>query len=914
MPMGGGWTFADTYPFGTIGDSCGDGTWHYTVYDIQSSVPLARIPSGVGLGAELRVDANGCSQPNSITDWCSCHLDPTWPVKHASAFGVWSWMYEPIVPSELLVTATPDTLGADATASLAVRLIDDHGYEVDLDEADGVDDATPVTLTAPADSAAARGLVLGGAAPAPEVTTTYGAARGGAVGYAAGSDSLLYDTPVTVSAVSGGYAGSGRLVLRGTGGAGPDSLAIDLAAATLPCGDSTLVTVRGLLDDAELPLPDSAGVEIARSDSVHVAVSVGGVVGAPVTAAALADSTVYVVTQMCEDVEGELDVTLEVAVDAPWAEGGVLVASGTFRLRPPVAPVLDLVVTPDVLGRGGEAELALSEPVPPDETVTLSVADPSVGGFVVEPPVAVRASTSSDPPPSLATTVGMLPSVRFRVADDAPLGPVVLTAALGGGASADGSLEVSASPALFLRQDNTVLPADSCLMVSRTVPSVRSLPPPPVAYAGAPSSGADPYAYRVEAASTSAGTHTFRVEINPGQPGALAVTYPAVSGSGIDAGRFRTNQSFRLVSNAAPPTGADPGGVYDDAFAGDQTLLVRLGDVVRASLINASGGVVATADQTVGCASSLPTGHAHAVRTAELYVRNYVGVSSQPAVMAERASEDWAQGAVRFEFPPGNVGSDVVGVENILVVQGDAAAAGNIEIDVTAGGAPAVRVTVQILATDSERQVAEKIAAAINAKPSLTAESREFYPRGPNVNKGNWVLTNKGTDVIYSVALNAVGVSLPSAVLHYPPNTSPDFFGDSEMEAIAWNFRNGSSSSVHVFVLQDGSFGSSSGGGGINGRTVIRGDFASKSVVFIAESAMNGDDATNPMTFGHELGHALGVRHYTYSSGPPVPLRYKSNLMYEFSPSGGDNEVLDARKRLVQQQVDLARGSVLLKP
>lgn len=117
-----------------------------------------------------------------------------------------------------------------------------------------------------------------------------------------------------------------------------------------------------------------------------------------------------------------------------------------------------------------------------------------------------------------------------------------------------------------------------------------------------------------------------------------------------------------------------------------------------------------------------------------------------------------------------------------------------------------------------------------------------------------------------------------------------------------------------MFVIPDGSFGVDPNGNTISGQTTTKGELVSKSAVFMAESGMNGDDATNPMTFGHELGHALGVTHYKYGFRPPVPVSYKRNLMYEFAPSGGDDEVLTARKRLVQEQIDTARSSVFLQP
>lgn len=98
-----------------------------------------------------------------------------------------------------------------------------------------------------------------------------------------------------------------------------------------------------------------------------------------------------------------------------------------------------LVVTPDTLGRGGEAGVALSEPAPPPLPVTLSVEDPAYGGFVTVP---APGDAPVPPQPSLSTTAGELSTVRFRVADDAPLGTVTLGALFPDGSSLEGSLTV----------------------------------------------------------------------------------------------------------------------------------------------------------------------------------------------------------------------------------------------------------------------------------------------------------------------------------------------------------------------------------------------------------------------------------------------------------------------------------------
>ena len=367
-PLAPGWTYSRTYPIGDFnGSACGTLDLHYTEFSTEPSAVFARIPAYANVNARLALESDGCERPNSVTDWCPCYLARPGPVKWTRGFSIRSPQFIPIVPNALLVTPAPDTLSAGEASGLALRLIDAHGYEVRLTEVSGFDTGTPVTLTAPADSAAGRGLVIGGA-PTASVTTTYGAARGGAVDYAAGADSLLYDTPVTVSATGGGYSGAGRLVLRGTAGAGPDSLVADAADPAVPCGDSTAVLLDGFLDGELRPLPDSARVTLTVVDSVRAAVSYGGTRARALTvpAVALRDSTVRLVTQNCDDVAGEVPLAVEVTVEAPWAEGGTLTTTLTVPLVPRDDALSLTFGAGTVLGPGEATQLSLGGAAPSD--------------------------------------------------------------------------------------------------------------------------------------------------------------------------------------------------------------------------------------------------------------------------------------------------------------------------------------------------------------------------------------------------------------------------------------------------------------------------------------------------------------------------------------------------------------------
>ncbi|MEL6616714.1 MAG: hypothetical protein AAFQ43_13310, partial [Bacteroidota bacterium] len=328
------------------GSTCGDDDWFYTSFEPVSSLLILRYPDERGLAVRLTLDEAHCDKPNSITNWCPCYLDSAPVVKWTEGFDLKTYP-EPITPSDLHVAATPDSLAPEASSALTVRLIDTHGYEVHLDVAGGFTSATPVTLSAL--PAASGGLVYGGGTPASAVTAPYGEARAGAVSYLAGADTVRYDTPVEVAASGGGYSGSGRVWRLGLDGPGPDSLGVTLAADSLDCGDSTAVSVRSLLAGVEKPLDDTTRVLVAVLDSTRTRLAWGDTSGVALRIPygdIAQDSTVWLRTVDCADLDGPLAVGVRVSVDVPWLDeplageamgvlrpGGGFGAGGLYSVR-----------------------------------------------------------------------------------------------------------------------------------------------------------------------------------------------------------------------------------------------------------------------------------------------------------------------------------------------------------------------------------------------------------------------------------------------------------------------------------------------------------------------------------------------------------------------------------------------------
>ena len=192
------------------------------------------------------------------------------------------------------------------------------------------------------------------------------------------------------------------------------------------------------------------------------------------------------------------------------------------------------------------------------------------------------------------------------------------------------------------------------------------------------------------------------------------------------------------------------------------------------------------------------------------------------------------------------------------------------------------------------RRVARTIADSIDVDPRFSAEAvRHFPARADNF----WLVhVNPGNDVLFENIGFPNGLDIDPPQLDFPPLMHGEVMTTIEHHAIGLNFKDGGENIIHVFVLPDTSMGMSTPGTGYRSPGSLD---AANNCVFIDERAIDGDDVDLPFTFGHELGHVLGLSHATSQ-------RVRSNLMYRQGPPN-ERERYRARKRLTQAQVDLAR-------
>jgi hypothetical protein len=366
-PLMGGFDITRTGDIGDFnGSGCGGTRWYETFFEPRPDIELIRHPEGpsINLATRTTIESGRCNRPNSIVPWCECALAAEEDVKGHRGIHLRA-RREYAVADRLLVTADPDTLGAGTDSEITVRVGDGYGYEIDFSRAGGFNAATPVTLTAPATlgSATGGGLTVGGSPPELSVTVPYADARAGAVHYAAPDSSLLYDTPVPVTAAGGGLSGSGLVVVLGRDGAGPDSLDVSLGDPDVDCGDSTRVSVRGLLGGADRALPDGTGLRLVVRDSVHSEVAWGDSTGARLIAPveAIRDGRVWVRTKECSGLGGPVPLGVYAEVVGPyWDEDGDVSGEGETTLSPgSSADALVVWVGAAALGPGESAPVSV---------------------------------------------------------------------------------------------------------------------------------------------------------------------------------------------------------------------------------------------------------------------------------------------------------------------------------------------------------------------------------------------------------------------------------------------------------------------------------------------------------------------------------------------------------------------------
>lgn len=448
----------------------------------------------------------------------------------------------------------------------------------------------------------------------------------------------------------------------------------------------------------------------------------------------------------------------------------------------------------------------------------------------------------------------------------------------------------------------------------------------------------DPDTYRVEieGADASVSLSDVRVSYTVTRGGTTAagpLEFNAfVEGaSGSTPRQIRQRKMVRFVSNGRPTTGAAtdcsswppsnsgvslPAGEckYDDEVAGDQTILVRLGDVVTVTAWHRPGGT--SADVGLGTAS-FPVGQpasengTDALRRIDLVWHEYVlangnAVQSRPDVAAERMSEDLAQVSVFFAntgpaqpFTSADA-TTAVRIEVTGTGMGTISAAATLQVSVPPLTSSPLSVLVDV--GDDAKRVAERIRDAI-----------EPLIRNEVVSSPAQVLQGRQDSGIHYVVFSQVlADSLqvdpgPSQELRITPEVEDLFtpqLGSDAAVAAGISSANTDLAVLNSFVVP---------------RVAIqRGDPNSNRLAFQTKRSVNmlfappdvsvGDDNVQPGTLAHEAVHALIVLDIPGISGGPECAADQadshhpspSNLM--FCVALGQGELVGGPKRLAPAQ------------
>ena len=431
-------------------------------------------------------------------------------------------------------------------------------------------------------------------------------------------------------------------------------------------------------------------------------------------------------------------------------------------------------------------------------------------------------------------------------------------------------------------------------------------------------SGPDPDTYRLEARGIPAG-ETVTFEVQTTEAGGAPVntyTYGAVEGTDGTDVVYRSDQFFRFVSNGIPTVGPDPAATYDDEYAAsgateDPTLLVKLDASVRGAVSDPSGELESVT-LPVGI-SGVPAFTDETILTGSLVFTQIRDIGSSPTINAdlatERASEDWAQGRIRF-----NVGGNTPGVtpvKNILHVSGTATSGGQVKVRGLSGCCfvpVEFFVVIPVNIGDSAQDIAANLASAImNNNSDFDVTTHVHSPAQGVIDV--FVLMDVGLtgwpDNVDITRINesVAGVDVDPANLNFEPLllTGTDLF---EQHSIALNYADNDLTTIDVFAVPSGVFdlGTRAFSWGYLWNPIYEGI---ENTTFVVEDALNAADAGLPFTFGHELGHILFNGDYTGDD----PMNHEPGNPQNLMTDGGTSttDAWDASKRLTSVQIDDAR-------
>ena len=331
---------------------------------------------------------------------------------------------------------------------------------------------------------------------------------------------------------------------------------------------------------------------------------------------------------------------------------------------------------------------------------------------------------------------------------------------------------------------------------------------------------------RVRVVVNRSGTSVYSQEFDTVEAAALGC--PAV---------YRIDKHLRLVSNG-PPTPKPAGSTYDDEISGNQTILVKLADSVTATMISGGPSISTSLQVARPPAETRPK----AIRTADVHFVTLRGVSSVPATIVARMSEDWAQTAIRYRL---GTAETVDAVKNVLSVTGTAASDGQLQVRIKPQGGAFHPIAIPVHNGDTQEQISARLAAAISATASLTATDHRHSTE-------RLIMVNKGHSVTFaSLRNNVTGVVFTEPVLDFTDDISL-----LEGSVLGLNFQDADRKVITMIAVTDITIlgGSDAATGGDYLLANLPGWH---NVSILREPVIDADDSTYPTGSGHSMGRAL---------------------------------------------------------
>jgi len=396
-------------------------------------------------------------------------------------------------------------------------------------------------------------------------------------------------------------------------------------------------------------------------------------------------------------------------------------------------------------------------------------------------------------------------------------------------AQGGGNSPISA-PISFIRQNNFTIPItgdDACHMFSKFKTDENL--PDTATFDGPPGTNPDPDTFRVEVFGIAAGqAPTIQLDVLRGTTNVYSQNFSMVSGAAGGVLVYRTDEHIRLVSNAV-----------DDVYCDHQTVRVKLGDKVKATLVLQG----ATGSVELPVARPFSEDGPKVIRTANIHFTTLSGQTTDPAATIARMCENWAQVAIRCTLQSSQT---LAAVRNVLRVSGSATTGGQLKVNIvnfhTSGAG--VDITANITNGDTPEQMAAKLRIAIT---NAGLPDTSSYDHGDD----GLVLVGKGEDAAFSDFASTVG----SVIFEEPPLNTTDDITVLEGAILGLNFRDNDPETIEMIAVGavwiEAAYG-------IGGGDAWGGRYSGwKNMAMIRAPQAVAAPTIRPFTAGHEFGHVI---------------------------------------------------------